>query len=488
MYTLLPFQFAPFNDEVLLVNECGDFIFLPRKDFGLLIRDELTQNSESYLNLKSKLFLVEDDLEIALRKTAAKYRSRKAFLRDFTTLHMMVITLRCNQKCEYCQVSCAEEDAHMYDMDTATAKKIVDMIFQSPAHNIKIEFQGGEPLLNWDTLKHTVLYAKDKALSVPKDVSFVLCTNLIAITEEQLRFCKEHNICISTSMDGPAHIHDACRKPRIGSGTHALFLAKLALSRAICGDDSVNALMTTSSVSLHELPQVIDAYIEQKFDGVFIRSLNPYGFAAEHEQELSYNMQTFVEKYLDALKYIIEKNKTTYFPEFFATLLFSRILTPYATGFVDLQSPSGIGIAGVIYDFDGSVFPADEARMLARMGDRFFCLGNVKTDSYKHIFASKKLRDLIAGSCIETTPYCAYCVYQAYCGTDPVRNYLESGSDVRSMWQTPFCTKHKGIFKGLFTFLKNSTEQEQAIIWSWINKNPALMHGSSGGVHESVCV
>ncbi len=472
MYTLLPFQFARFQDDVLLVNECGDFIFITSEDFDLLIRDLLPREHPSFYNLKSKLFLAEDK-QIAIRKTTAKYRSRKAFLRDFTSLHMMVITLRCNQKCEYCQVSCADDDAHVYDMSKETAEKIIDCIFQSPSNNIKIEFQGGEPLLNWATLEHSVLYAKQNA-PADKALSFVLCTNLIAITEEQLRFCKEHSVSISTSLDGPEALHDACRKPRIGTGTYQFFKEKLALSRAICGHESVNALMTTSSKSIDNLQSVVDEYIDSRLDGIFIRSLNPYGFAAEHEQELSYGMNRFVEKYLEVLRYIIKKNEELYFPEYFATLLFSRILTPFSTGFVDLQSPAGAGIGGVIYDFDGSVFPTDEARMLARMGDRHFCLGNVKTDFFHDIFAGAQLQNLTAGSCIEATPHCASCVYQAYCGTDPVRNYLECGHEVRNMAQTPFCVKHKGILDGLFAFWKDSSEREKAIIWSWITRNPDI--------------
>ena len=73
------------------------------------------------------------------------------------------------------------------------------------------------------------------------------------------------------------------------------------------------------------------------------------------------------------LNYIIELNKSgTNFIECYTTLFLSRILTPFSTGFVDLQSPSGAGISGVIYNYDGKIYPADEARMLSRMGDDYF--------------------------------------------------------------------------------------------------------------------
>ena len=106
------------------------------------MRHRLTPADPAFFALKSHLFLAQDELEVSLQKMAARYRTRKSFLRDFTVLHMMVITLRCNQRCEYCQVSCAEEDAHSYDMDIDTAQRVVDMIFRAPSRHLKIEFQG----------------------------------------------------------------------------------------------------------------------------------------------------------------------------------------------------------------------------------------------------------------------------------------------------------------------------------------------------------
>lgn len=476
MYSILPFQFKRFDDDVLLVNECGDFLFLSKQEFDLFVRHILGEKSVTFYNLKSKLFLSDSkkNTELAVLKSAARYRSRKAFLRDFTCLHMMVITLRCNQHCEYCQVSCAEEDAVKYDMSIETALKITDMIFQSPTKNLKIEFQGGEPTLNWKVIVATVEYAEKLSKETQKEISFVICTNLTGINEEQLLYCKEHNIFISTSLDGPEFLHNTCRVTKDKKGTYQSFIQKLELARSIL-DKPVDALMTTSRYSLKYMKDIVDEYIKLGFGGIFIRSLNPYGYAAEQANLLSYNMEEFVSCYLDTLKYIIEINKKRFFPEYFATLLFSRILTPFSTGFVDLQSPSGAGISGAIYDYDGSVFPADEARMLARMGDNHFCLGNVYKDSWHDIFAGNKQKMITKQSCVETTFPCAYCAYQAFCGTDPVRNYLECGQETRNMHNTPFCIKHKTIFNALFTFIKNATETDKNIIWSWINNNPDLV-------------
>ena len=109
------------------------------------------------------------------------------------------------------------------------------------------------------------------------------------------------------------------------------------------------------------------------------------------------------------------------------------------------------------------------------MGDRHFCLGNVLTDTYYDIFAGNKLQELTKRSCVEVTPPCSWCVYQAYCGSDPIRNYLESGKELRIMENTPFCIKHRYIFDGIFKRLYYANNETKDILWSWITHNPGLV-------------
>ena len=45
-------------------------------------------------------------------------------------------------------------------MSKDTAKKAVDIAIQSPTDYLDFEFQGGEPLLNFEVLKYIVEYAK----------------------------------------------------------------------------------------------------------------------------------------------------------------------------------------------------------------------------------------------------------------------------------------------------------------------------------------
>jgi len=152
--------------------------------------------------------------------------------------------------------------------------------------------------------------------------------------------------------------------------------------------------------------------------------------------------------------------------------LLERILTPFATGFVDLQSPAGVGIEGAVYDYNGNVYVSDEGRMLAAMGDQEFLLGNVNTDSYNEIFGGTKLRSLITKSCLECVPICSSCALQSYCGADPVRNYAEHGNIECHAVTSNTCKKCKSILLYLFELIEKNDKDINRVFWSWINRSP----------------
>jgi radical SAM protein with 4Fe4S-binding SPASM domain len=246
----------------------------------------------------------------------------------------------------------------------------------------------------------------------------------------------------------------------------------LKLTRHILGDDSVSALVTITKDSLYCLNEVIDEYRKLGFSGIFLRSLNPYGDAVVNQSEVSYEIQEFLKAFEKGLDYIIKLNlEGHHFPEYFTTLLLTRILTSFSTGFVDLQSPAGAGIGGVIYDYNGDVYPADEGRMLARMGDKKFLMGNVFKNSYKEIFAGPLLTEIVKKSCLDTMPGCSSCVFKPYCGADPIRNYLEGNDLMGNRSTSGFCHKHKGIFEIIFRKLKANDPKIMNVFWSWLTNS-----------------
>ena len=73
-YTILPFRFARFNEEeYLLSNDVGEYIFLKNDDFHKFVNGELDPTSDLFYDIESKQIAttdkVEDVVKILLRKS-----------------------------------------------------------------------------------------------------------------------------------------------------------------------------------------------------------------------------------------------------------------------------------------------------------------------------------------------------------------------------------------------------------------------------------
>ncbi|MGV8119612.1 MAG: His-Xaa-Ser system radical SAM maturase HxsB [Candidatus Xenobiia bacterium LiM19] len=471
--TLLPFHFRKLDgNRVLLVNLCGEYLLLDEGDFSRLLKARTPDDLGGlYFPLKGRHFIADKDLDLSINLLAIKMRSKRAYMRDFTALHMVVATARCSCICDYCQASSADPGAKNLDMTTEVAEKVVDVIFDSPSPGVKIEFQGGEPTLNWPIIEFIVKRAQKINRKKKKLLDFVVCSNLMKAEEKWAKFCRENKVSFSTSLDGPGEYHDLHRKSRDGGSSYDRFVKNLEFYRKNIHSRACSALLTITRDNIAHLREIIDHYIDMGFRSIFLRGLNPYGFAVKNRDNLGYAAHEFVQAYRDALEYIIELNmRGVYFSELYAEFLLMRILTPFSTGFVDLQSPAGAGISGAVYDYNGEVYPADEGRMLARMGDKRFLMGNVLHHTHREIFGGPVLRELVRESCVEMLPLCARCVYQPYCGADPVRYYVELG-DIRGRRpESEFCSKNMGILDYLFEKLIENDERVIDVFWSWIQR------------------
>jgi len=470
MYRLLPFRFLRFDDaRTLMVSEVGEFHFLPNEDFASFVGHELAADDDVYLDLKAKHFLFDSDSVVPFELLATKYRTKKAFLDGFTSLHIFVVSLRCEHSCHYCQVSRVSADRIRYDMTEETARRALDLVFRSPAPHLKIEMQGGEPLLNFERVRQIVVEGSRRAAEEEREITFVVTTNLALLDNEMLAFFREHGVFLSTSLDGPEALHNANRA-RPGNDSHARTVDGIRRAREVLGSDRVAALMTTTRLSLQFPETIVDEYVRLGFNSIFLRPLSPYGFALRSVRTTGYAMSEFLDFYVRALDHILALNaRGVFLIETYTQLLLTRILTPFATGYVDLQSPSGTGIGAVVYNYDGDVYASDESRMLAEMGDTRFRLGNVHRDSYDAIFGGETLRTIVAASVAESIPGCADCAFLPYCGADPVHHYATTGDLVPHVPTSDFHEKNFFLIRHLLT-LYESDATARRIFWSWIRE------------------
>jgi uncharacterized protein len=468
-YQLLPFRFTSLDEhEYVLTNQAGEFILLGRPTLEALVLHLLPATSRVYNDLKSKHFIVDGDSSVAMELLPLKVRTKLRRLAEFTGLHLFVVSLRCEHSCPYCQVSRKSDDKLTFDMSADTAEKALALVFKSPSSGIKIEFQGGEPLLNFTLIRHIVTRAEALNLVECRDLQFVIATNLALINEEILQFCGNHDILISTSLDGPSDLHNANR-PRPGNDSYERTIEGISRVRNALGRDRVSALMTTTKLSLGRVRDIIDEYVAQGFRGIFLRPLSPYGFAIKTKWFKAYGADEWLEFYFGGLDYILSINRSGYaFSEFYAATILAKMLTPFEPGFVDLRSPAGIGIGAIVYNYDGEVYASDEGRMLAEMGDKTFRIGNVHRDRYEDIILSDALFDPIEQSFAASVPMCSDCAFEPFCGADPVYHHATQGDFVGRKPISAFCRRNMSIFRRLITLMRDDVAVKRVFV-KWAN-------------------
>jgi sulfatase maturation enzyme AslB (radical SAM superfamily) len=220
--TLLPFRFQRTEPGRYLVsNMVGDFLRLTGDEFKQLVDLRIAPGDDLYERSYAGHLISRVGQRAQLQLLAMRLRSRMAFLRAPTALHMFVVTLRCEHSCPYCQVSRQSTDRSRFDMTEETAERGLTIALQSPAPRIKIEFQGGEPLLNFRLIEKIVIAAEEGGSKVGKKLDFVIASNLALLTEDVLAFCRGHGVLLSTSLDGPADLHNKNR-PRPGGNSYEL--------------------------------------------------------------------------------------------------------------------------------------------------------------------------------------------------------------------------------------------------------------------------
>lgn len=467
-YRLLPFRFVQLDEQRYVVtSDVGEHVVLSRDQLVAFVRHELPVTEQLYRELKARHLVFDDDSRVALDLLAVKYRTRAAPIANLTGLHIFVVTLRCDHSCHYCQVSRQTPDRSRFDMTREHADKALALVFDSPSPAIKIEFQGGEPLLNFSLIRHVVQEAERLNTAHRRNLQFVITSNLTHLDDEVLAFAKTHGIYFSTSLDGPEELHNANRPLRDGNSYRAV-LAGIERIRSVLGHEFVSALMTTTPASVTRVEDIIDEYVRCGFSSIFLRSLSPYGFAVRTRLISGYDIADWTAFYRRGLSHVLALNRAgVRLREDLATIALHKMFTPSGSRYVDLQSPAGVAIGALVYNYDGKIYGCDEGRMLAEMGDHSLCLGSLDEDSFGSVMTNDALHAILEDSLPESAPMCADCGFLPWCGADPSFHRATQHDFVGHKALSAFCAKQMAVLRHLVTLLEDDPHARR-ILMSWV--------------------
>jgi len=145
----------------------------------------------------------------------------------------VMISTRCNLSCSYCIYGGSYrrfEKLAAQRMSWETAKNMLDFLIRNApdSESLRLDFFGGEPLLEFALMKRCVEYLKARLGPSGPEVVSTIASNGTILTEEILDFLIENKVYLQFSLDGGPRIHDARRKIKSnGQGTYARVIRNL---------------------------------------------------------------------------------------------------------------------------------------------------------------------------------------------------------------------------------------------------------------------
>lgn len=426
------------------LSPVGEAVFLPPAEVEQLLTDPSRLPAATVRELKAKHFLKSAGNTPGLdRLYASRLEAKRSIAANGPELHILVPTLQCAHSCQYCQVSRAL-DSDGFSLSQDQLLMACDTIMESGASTLTVEFQGGDPLNRFDLVELGIEALAHHPHRRGRAIRFVIASTLHQLTPDMCRYFAQYDVKLSTSVDGPAWLHNKNR-PLPSRDSYERTIEGIKLARNHLGPESVSALMTTTKASLDHPEAIVDEYVALGLREIFLRPLSHYGFARRNLPLLGYTTDAFMAFYRRALDRILRWNDRG-FPirEVHASLVLNKLVSSFDAGYVDLQSPNAAGSAVLVYNYDGHVYPSDEARMLAEAGDTSFRMGLIGTP-LAALTASTAAQRIAHEGSSDTDPDCRACAFKHHCAPSPV-DAASASVPSRQTADTEHCRRSKALF------------------------------------------
>lgn len=186
-----------------LLRILDGYLYLP--DYNILLNDEF---KDIFLKYSDKKEIPVEEVEISEENILENIRS--------TSQLSFELTQDCNLRCNYCPYNTNfsyERKRSTLSMTPGVASSgllYVQQLFKDRIRDdFMIGFYGGEPLLNFRTLKYITDYSKK--LFGHMKLTFSVTTNGTLLDDEIMDFLVSNDFTTMISLDGPSENHDAKR-------------------------------------------------------------------------------------------------------------------------------------------------------------------------------------------------------------------------------------------------------------------------------------
>lgn len=185
------------------------------------------------------------------------------------------VTNQCNLRCVYCFLEHTPKK-----MEYEDGKKYFTQIFKilqkKGVGNVTFKFCGGEPLLNFETIKKLVEFTKETAPKYDMQVGFAIITNGTLLTKEKAEFLKENKFIVIISLDGIEEVNDKSRYYIEGKGSFKNIIKGVNILEEVGNNYGISTV--ASPMNVNQLYLLVEFLLENKMPvGSFtLMRENPY--------------------------------------------------------------------------------------------------------------------------------------------------------------------------------------------------------------------
>lgn len=244
--------FIPYEDKYIIYAPLKRLAFIGNKTLAILIaklvkREDIRELSERF---PEAVKFIEETGILAPDPLVAYEDSQSDYLPVQTTLFL---TNRCNLRCIYCYASSGEYPP--VDMPVPLARKAIDLVCDNAMNlgltSFEIGFHGGgEPTLNWRTLKEAVLHARKKPVK-----AFISMSSNGCYTRNKLDFIIDYFDGISLSFDGLPEVQNLQRP--LANGKPSFPVVMKTIEAFDKRDFPYGIRLTVTPLSVKKLPETI---------------------------------------------------------------------------------------------------------------------------------------------------------------------------------------------------------------------------------------
>lgn len=388
-------------------------------------------------------YVAENALEHSVEGPLAEQDKMQGFF--------FVLTTKCNLHCDYCYSVTQNKPNSMHIDDPVN---IIKKYLRKDAQYLLVNFFGGEPTLEMDTIRNTVEYLKTIH---DKKIYLRISTNGIA-GQDALDYLIDNGFHITVSSDGIVDQTSPLDKLR-HADTVDRTLRYLAKRNAI-----FTVRYTATICNCSNLLQSVDYWQSIGVPLVHIEPYHPIG-NQKAEKELLPSVDDFVSCFLNAVD---EAQKVGLL---ITTGTYMNLLTP--------SSYFCTGASGrfCVYNPDGSVSTCYRVQSFDSKYKEFI-IGNWKTDDKDTLWETNK--ELLNKHTVVDMKPCHGCVNKYLCsGGCLMRNLTQSGSlDVADKWLC--AVKHRLLKDAVLRLWENLSEGTipvilgRFILEDYLARNPSL--------------